>query len=247
MLSKGEKLNQRRVFLAKPELTPPVTVRLKFRKTGNLQYISHLDLQRTFNRVLVRSCIPVWYTKGFNPHIKLVFSTPLSVGTQSVCEYLDIRVDREISCEDIKERLNRELTEELCITEAYIPKSDFSEIAYASYEYEVFTAGASAELAESIEKILTTSPLNMVKRTKAGEKEIDIVPLIRSVKVCFDESRGAIKMSATLRATTTDFLNPEMIITALKQKGIILLGSLADEHYSITRIGVMKEDMTEFR
>ena len=247
MLSKGEKLNQRRVFLAKPELTPPVTVRLKFRKTGNLQYISHLDLQRTFNRVLVRSCIPVWYTKGFNPHIKLVFSTPLSVGTQSVCEYLDIRVDREISCEEIKERLNRELTEELCITEAYIPKSDFSEIAYASYEYEIFTAGASAALAEEIEKTLTLSPLNMVKRTKAGEKEIDIVPLIRSVKVCFDESRGAIKMSATLRATTTDFLNPEMLVTALKQKGMILAGRLSEEYYSITRTNVMKEDMSDFR
>ena len=239
MLSKGEKLNQRRVFLAKPELTPPVTVRLKFRKTGNLQYISHLDLQRTFNRVLVRSCIPVWYTKGFNPHIKLVFSTPLSVGTQSVY--------REISCEEIKERLNRELTEELCITEAYIPKSDFSEIAYASYEYEIFTTGASEKLAEDIENILTTSPLNMVKRTKAGEKEIDIVPLIKSVKAWYDEKAGSIKLQGVFSASSTEFLNPEMIITALKQKEIILLGSLADEHYSITRIGVMKEDMTEFR
>ena len=94
-MSKGEKLNERKNFLARPELNPPVNVRLKFRKTGNRQYISHLDLQRTFNRVLVRSCIPVWYTKGFNPHIKLVFSTPLSVGTQSVCEYLDIRVDTQ--------------------------------------------------------------------------------------------------------------------------------------------------------
>ena len=247
MLSKGEKLNQRREFLAKPELTPPVTVRLKFRKTGNLQYISHLDLQRTFNRVLVRSCIPVWYTKGFNPHIKLVFSTPLSVGTQSVCEYLDIRVDREISCEEIMERLNRELTEELCITEAYIPKSDFSEIAYASYEYEIFTSGATAELAKSIEAVLTTSPLNMVKRTKAGDKEIDIIPLIKSVKAWYDENAGSIKLQGVFSATSTEFLNPEMIITALKQKGMILLGSLAEEHYSITRNRVMKEDMSEFR
>ena len=54
-------------------------------------------------------------------------------------------------------------------------------------------------------------------------------------------------MSATLRATTTDFLNPEMIITALKQKGMILAGRLSEEHYSITRTKVMKEDMTEFR
>ena len=247
MLSKGEKLSERKSFLARPELNPPVNVRLKFRKTGNLQYISHLDLQRTFNRVLVRSCIPVWYTKGFNPHIKLVFSTPLSVGTQSVCEYLDIRVDREISCEEIMERLNRELTDELCITEAYIPKSDFSEIAYATYDYEIFTSGASETLAGEIEKTLTTSPLNLTKRTKSGEKEIDIIPLIKDIKAWYDKEKGSIRISATLNASSTEFLNPEMIVTALKQRCGILSGSLAEEYYSITRTDVLKQDLTSFR
>ena len=126
------KLNEKRRVLALPELTPPRTVRLKFCKVGTLQYISHLDLQRTFNRIINRACLPVWYTKGFNPHIKLVFSTPLSVGAQSVCEYLDIRIDREMSCEEIKERLNAEMTDEFYITDAYLPSSDFSEIAWAS-------------------------------------------------------------------------------------------------------------------
>ena len=132
MLSGYEKLTEKKRLLSLPLLESPRTVRLKFKKIGTLQYISHLDLQRTFNRVISRACIPVWYTKGFNPHIKLVFSTPLSVGAQSVCEFLDIRIDREMACEEIMARLNRELTEELCIEEAYIPSSDFSEIEWAS-------------------------------------------------------------------------------------------------------------------
>ena len=72
--------------LALPMLDTPITVRIKFCKTGNLQFVSHLDLQRTFHRVLVRANIPMWYTKGFNPHAKLVFGLPLSVGTESICE-----------------------------------------------------------------------------------------------------------------------------------------------------------------
>ena len=57
------------------ELLPePKYIRLKFRKIGNLQYISHLDLQRTMGRVLIRAKIPLWYTKGFNPHPKLIFA-----------------------------------------------------------------------------------------------------------------------------------------------------------------------------
>ena len=38
-------------------------VRLRFRKTGKLQFISHLDLQRVMSRVLVRSGVPVWFTQ----------------------------------------------------------------------------------------------------------------------------------------------------------------------------------------
>ena len=222
------------------------TVRLKFKKTGSLQYISHLDLQRTFNRVIVRSCIPVWYTKGFNPHAKLVFSTPLSVGTQSVCEYLDIRIDRDMSCSEIKDRLNAELTDELCIVDAYIPKSDFSEIGYAAYDFEIHTANASEQLAEEINKTLSTSPLTLVKRTKAGEKEIDIIPLIRSAKAYFDGESVSVRIKAVLSASSTDFLNPEMIITALKAKCGILSADVSEEWYSIVRTAIFKKVMSVF-
>ena len=247
MLSYGEKLTEKARLRTLPELEHPYTVRLKFKKVGNLQYISHLDLQRTFIRVINRACIPVWYTKGFNPHAKLVFSTPLSVGAQSVYEFLDIRMDHDMPCEEIMERLNRELTDELCITEAYLPTTDFSSIAWASYEYEIRTNGASAEMARALEQTLTTSPLNLIKRTKSGEKEVDIVPMIRSVSVVFDENTATLRMKATLRACSTEFLNPEMLITGLKQRNGILSGNPAEEWYTIMRTAVMLEDGILFR
>ena len=42
-----------------PKLKEPALVRLRFRKVGNLQYISHLDLQRVFSHILTRSGVPV--------------------------------------------------------------------------------------------------------------------------------------------------------------------------------------------
>ncbi|MBO5939494.1 MAG: DUF2344 domain-containing protein [Clostridia bacterium] len=250
MLSQSEKLSkleEKKRILALPELERPRTVRLKFRKVGSLQYISHLDLQRTFMRVLTRACLPVWYTKGFNPHAKLVFSTPLSVGAQSEYEFLDLRIDREMSTEEIMKRLNRELTEELQITEAYLPKSDFSEIAWATYEIEICTEHASEALAEQMTKVLTTAPLLLTKRTKAGEKEIDIVPLIHEIKIRFNENDATIGISATLSATTGEFLNPEMLITALKRECSIMSGDPMKEWYTILRTSVMKADFTRFR
>lgn len=246
MLSEESKLIKKARLRELPVLERPLTVRLKFRKIGSLQYISHLDLQRTFMRVITRACIPAWYTKGFNPHAKLVFSTPLSVGAQSVCEYLDIRIDRDVSCEEIRQRLNAELTDELYITDAYIPESDFSAIAWASYDIEINTANASAELAKRAGELLTTSPLVMTKRTKSGEKDIDIIPMIRSAEVAFDKETGLIKISAMLSASSTEYLNPEMLITALKQNLGIMSGSPAEEWYTILRTGLYTQEIKDF-
>ena len=221
-------------------------VRLKFVKVGNLQYISHLDLQRTFNRVIKRSGIPVWYTKGFNPHMKLVFSSPLSIGSESVCEYLDLSMQGVISCEEIMERLNRELTDELRIKEAYIPERKFADIAFADYSCEIFTEGADEELAKKIEKLFSTSPLNMIKSTKAGEKEIDIIPLVKKLTARFDDEKGTVVIAARLSATQTNFLNPEMLITAMKQKLSILSGDPSVEGYRILREELLDEKEKRF-
>ena len=240
------KLTQKKEMLSLPELPNPKVVRLKFCKFGTLQYISHLDLQRTFNRILVRACIPVWYTQGFNPHIKLVFSTPLSVGSESVCEYLDIRLSRDMPLDELKEKLNAEMTDEFYIMEVYEPRTDFSSIAYASYDINIHTIGASETMAKEIETVLSTSPLNMIKKGKAGEREIDIIPLIKEVKAEYNAESDDICLNVLLSASSTQYLNPEMLITALKGKLGILSGSLNEEYYSIMRTSQKKEDLSEF-
>lgn len=249
MLSQGKeysKLNEKKRVAALPELAPPRTVRLKFIKIGTLQYISHLDLQRTFTRIINRACLPVWYTKGFNPHIKMVFSTPLSVGSESICEYLDIRIDRDMPCREIMERINAEMTDEFHVVDAYVPSSDFSEIKWASYKINIFTEGASDELASDIQLVLTTAPLNLVKKTKAGEKEIDIISLISSVKTNYNAQSGEIEIEATVSASSSDYLNPEMLISGIKSKLDILCTDLKTEHYSILRTNLFKGDMSIF-
>ena len=238
--------DRREVFGRWAKLETPKTVRIKFRKVGSLQYISHLDLQRTFARVLVRAGIPMWYTQGFNPHAKVIFGLPLSVGTESECEYIDLRLDRDIPPEELRERLNRELTDEMQISEAYEPETAFREIAWADYEVRLRFAGASAEVAKQMQKLYETSPLLMVKKTKSGEKEFDLIPWIRSIRVEYTE--GEMRMRACLSASEGSYLNPELLLSAAKERLGILSGDPAKEEYSILRTHVYFEDgKTEFR
>ena len=61
-----------------------ITVRIWFEKRNEASYISLLDMQRVMQRVLKRSSLPVWHTLGFNPHIYMTFTCPLSLGRR-VC------------------------------------------------------------------------------------------------------------------------------------------------------------------
>ena len=229
-----------------PMLAEPRTVRIRFRKVGNLQYISHLDLQRTFNRVLVRAGLPLWYTKGFNPHVKMVFGMPLPVGCESECEMLDIRIERDMSELEIKERLNRELTDELRALDVYVPSQKFTDIVYAEYDISLVTTGADAALAERIGAVLLDGGLTATKKSKSGEKEISLGEYIHSFDVTLDA--GVITIRAKLSAAEGKYISPELLVSALRRETGILTGDPTKEYYRILRRRALLADgVTEFR
>lgn len=65
-------------------------LRITFAKGENLRFISHLDLARTWERVLRRAGVPVAYSKGYHPHPKMVFAAALPVGCTGEAEVMDI-------------------------------------------------------------------------------------------------------------------------------------------------------------
>ncbi len=223
-----------------------IILRFKFRKTGRLQYISHLDLVRTMNKIVVRSGLPLYYTEGFNPKPKMVFAAPLSIATESYSEYMDLRLRDRIDPKLAMEKINANMTEEMQITEAYYPETKFTDMKWLSYEIYVKCDGASAALAKECDSILTSDKLEILKNTKSGENIVDIRPLIHSASAAFVE--GGIRVNCILSADQSSFLNPEYIIKALKEKaGILSNPDLTAEYYQITRLAAYTAKMDSFR
>ncbi len=229
--------------LSLPLLPAPIAVRIKFSKTGNLQFISHLDLQRTFHRVLVRANIPMWYTKGFNPHAKLVFGMPLSIGCESICEMADLKIERKIELSAIKEQLNNQLTDEMYVLDAYYPTTKFADIAYADYTIKI--KSPKLKSSSSLDATaLFAAPIFMMKKSKSGEKEVDITQFIKKIE--FDSRDGELNIHAILSAGSTENLNPEYIVTAVKCLG--LFGEdYSEMTYSIMRNKVYDKYLVEFK
>ena len=88
---------------------PPMRIRLGFRKIGRPSYSSHLDLVRSFPRMLRRVGLPLYYSEGFRPLPKLTFGPALPVGTSSLCEHVDVRLRAAESpnLDKLCERLNQ--------------------------------------------------------------------------------------------------------------------------------------------
>ena len=75
---------------------------IKFEKTGVICYTSHLDILKVFKRSFKRADIRLDYSKGFNPHPKMGFAQPLSLGYSGYCEYLEFEtIDESKSPEEI--------------------------------------------------------------------------------------------------------------------------------------------------
>ncbi len=226
-------------------MVQPMPIRAKFYKVGSLQFISHLDLVRTMTRNLTRAGIPAWYSQGFNPRLKLTFSLPLSIGTQSECEFFDIRLVEPMELDEVKRRINETLTDEMKISCVYQSDRKFSEIAWADYEIRMTSPKFTAQTADALRE-LYTHPLTLVKRSKSGEKEVDILPYIDLHECTFDGE--SVVIHALLSADSADYLNPEYLIKGAEQKLGIAFDDQFTEFYTIMRREVYLADkVTVFR
>ena len=68
---------------------------IEFQKTGVICYTSHLDIMKVFKRAFKRADIALAYSQGFNPHPKMGFAQPLSLGYWSMQEYIEFETSAE--------------------------------------------------------------------------------------------------------------------------------------------------------
>ncbi len=92
--------------------------RLKYIKTDNLVFISHLDILKVIQRAFRRANVDLEHSKGFNPHPKVHFAPPLPLFTSSMGEYMDVETKEDFKPEELLKRLNKVLPKNLCLIDA---------------------------------------------------------------------------------------------------------------------------------
>ena len=79
--------------------------RAQLTKGDEIRYISHLDYAGVMERAIRRAKLPAAYTEGFNPHLKMSFASPLSLGVTSDAEYMDFELTKPLCQPEIFDKL----------------------------------------------------------------------------------------------------------------------------------------------
>lgn len=90
-------------------------------KTGNCKFLSQLDLQRLYIRVIRRAKLPIFYSQGFNPHPKMSYLNALKTGVEGNLEVV-FQLIEDISPEEFQNKLNEQFAQgmEVITAEKYI-------------------------------------------------------------------------------------------------------------------------------
>ena len=185
--------------------------RIKFTKLGMAKFISHLDLLRTFTRSVTRSGLPVKYSNGFNPHQIITFSLPLSVGVTSESEYVDIDFDDCATNEEIKDKLGKALPPDMKVLSVGLPEISANDICAAEYVIEFCDVSFTEE---NLKAFFDEKDLPVIKKTKKGEKEVNLKEFIKAYEIIEITEKSA-KIKIVLSAGGSENIKPSVFTAKL--------------------------------
>lgn len=178
---------------------------IKYARRGAARFVSHLDMQRAFGRALRRADLPVKFSEGFNPHIVMSFASPLSVGIGTEGDYLEVRFEQECAGEEIKNRLNAVLPEDIRIVSAGRLAEGAPKLMSVNHsaEYELVF---DQDMEDAARRFMEAG--SFVTRDRKG-REVDIRPLVLAL-----EAKGNV-LTARLANSSRAALNPATLAGAL--------------------------------
>ena len=117
----------------------------RFEKGGYTKYISHLDLLRVFKRAFKVMGLDIKYSQGYNPHPKMSFAQPLSLGYLSLDEYIEFETVAEHDEAELMAQLQNNLPKDVVVKDLFRFDDETRTLAAESVacEYRIFIPALS--------------------------------------------------------------------------------------------------------
>ncbi len=198
-----------------------IYVRMKFKKENEGKFISHLDLMRTFQRAMRRAKLPMVFSGGYNPHPEMSFAQALGLGIESTGEYMDVTINDSLNLDEIKERLNNNLTKGIEITQLRNLKDKakpaMAVVSHGQYLIAIETDENNIDNKAIFEGFINQLNIYVEKiQFKKNKKVIvDIKPMIKEIDMLIVNK--VLHINCIIACGSNANLKPELIIDAFRE------------------------------
>jgi radical SAM-linked protein len=202
-------------------------LRLHYKKNGLIKFNAHLDMVRLFERALRRSSVPLKFSQGFNPHPKMSFAAPLSVGVSSDYELIDIEVTAEADIAYLTDERNRIFPEGIDIVKGkHIEDSRSLMSMLSSGVFLVQFATSSGISYEALDEVISgfmgMDNIEYVKVSRKGKSDkettVNIRPHVNSLSIV-DANEDGVILKMTVSQGSQFNLKPEVVLERLSHVG----------------------------
>jgi radical SAM-linked protein len=148
---------------------------------GAAKYSGHLDLHKTWERMLRRAGLPLAYSNGYHPQPKLHLGAALPVGVTSSCEVVDVWLNGELSVEQVLIDLRAATAPGLDIVDIQqVPDSlPPLQTQLLAADYVAAVADPPPDLPTRLEAFLAAPTLSRERRGKT----YDLRPLVEGLRL----------------------------------------------------------------
>ena len=191
----------------------PMRVRMTYVKLGNLRFIGHLDLQRLFERALRRTNLPLRYTQGFSPHMRINLASALPLGFIGEAEQMDFWLNQDAPLDEISNRLSKSLPAELILKnlQAIDNQQPSLQASLLSSEFEIaLPADVDPQALQiEIDTLLDQDSLPVQRR----KKTVDLKSLILTWQL--DGQAAKTLLIVSMKATPLENGRPDELLVLL--------------------------------
>jgi radical SAM-linked protein len=188
-------------------------LRITFAKTAQMRYTSHLDLYRTWERLMRRASLPLAYTQGFSPHPRINLASALPLGFTGEAEVVDIWLEKELSREEITAALQQAVPPglEICLVETVDERAPTLQTILEASEFIITLLEPIADLEDRVSAILKAGEIHRERRGKA----YDLRPLLLNLDILEKGENSCQRLACRLAAREAATGRPEELLSAL--------------------------------
>lgn len=197
-------------------------LRLEITKGEAVRYISHLDVAGAWEKAVRRAKLPVAYSEGFNPHMKLAFASALPLGVTGEAEYMDLELLERLDLTEIMDRLQAAAPPGLAVRAGrYMPPRTPAMMALINLaEYRITLRAtdaqlAAAETAFAAFNAAVTAPYTKV--TPKSRREIDVKQFVEEPLV-WQRTNEELTLRARVKVTAKGSVKPAEVLAVLQQQ-----------------------------